>query len=79
VLVKECLKLLDRYKPGPGRYEFQMLLGVREGLRAHLLGAGHPVRIYAPFGEHWYAYSLRRLKENPAMAGQVLRGLFDRR
>jgi len=46
---------------------------------SELLAAGHPVRIYVPFGEHWYAYSLRRLKENPTVAGHVLRNLFDRR
>jgi proline dehydrogenase len=77
-LVKECLELLRRRQPGPGRYEFQMLLGVREDLRARLLAAGHPVRVYVPFGEHWYAYSMRRLKENPAVAGHVLRNLLER-
>ena len=53
-----------------------MLLGVRDELRRRLLQAGHPVRVYVPFGEHWYAYSLRRLKENPAIAGHVLRNLL---
>jgi proline dehydrogenase len=56
-----------------------MLLGVREELRRRLLAAGHPVRVYVPYGESWYAYSLRRLKENPAIAGHVLRNLIDRR
>jgi proline dehydrogenase len=37
------------------------------------------VRVYVPYGEHWYAYSLRRLQENPAIAGHVLRGLLDPR
>lgn len=77
-LVGGCLELLRRHAPGPGRYEFQMLLGVREDMRARLLAAGHPVRIYVPYGEHWYAYSLRRLKENPTVAGHVLRNLIDR-
>jgi proline dehydrogenase len=78
-LVDGCLELLRRHQPGPAHYEFQMLLGVREDLRARLLAGGHPVRVYVPFGEHWYAYSLRRLKENPAVAGHVLRNLLDRR
>jgi proline dehydrogenase len=56
-----------------------MLLGVREERRRELIGAGHPMRVYVPFGEHWYAYSLRRLKENPAIAGHVLRDLLDLR
>lgn len=40
--------------------------------------AGHTVRIYVPFGEHWYASSVRRLQENPAVAGAVMRGLLSR-
>jgi proline dehydrogenase len=44
-------------------YEFQMLLGVRP--------EGHRLRIYVPFGRHWYAYSLRRLQENPRIAGYI--------
>ena len=79
VLVRACRELLRRHAATGERYEFQMLLGVREDLRRELLAEGHPVRVYVPFGEHWYAYSLRRLKENPAIAGHVLRGLLERR
>jgi proline dehydrogenase len=75
-LVQGALRLLDRHRVGRDRYEFQMLLGVRDELRRRLLRAGHPVRVYVPFGEHWSAYSLRRLKENPAIAGHVLRNLL---
>jgi proline dehydrogenase len=57
-------------------YEFQMLLGVRPELRRKLLRDGHRVRLYVPFGEHWYGYSLRRFKENPEIAGYVFRALF---
>lgn len=59
-------------------YEFQMLLGVAEGLRASLTERGHRLRVYVPFGRDWYAYSIRRLKENPAIGRHVLRGLFRR-
>jgi proline dehydrogenase len=52
-------------------YEFQMLLGVREGLGDALVRDGHRLRIYVPFGRHWYAYSLRRLQENPRIAGYI--------
>jgi len=79
VLLRGCRDLLRRHAATAQRYEFQMLLGVREDLRRELLAEGHPVRVYVPFGEHWYAYSLRRLKENPAIAGHVLRGLLERR
>ncbi|MFN8177065.1 MAG: proline dehydrogenase family protein [bacterium] len=59
-----------------GRYEFQMLLGVAESLRDQIVGEGHPLRVYVPFGEHWYAYSIRRLRENPRVAGHVFRALL---
>jgi proline dehydrogenase len=52
-------------------YEFQMLLGVTPGLGDELVHDGHRLRIYIPFGRHWYAYSLRRLQENPRIAGYV--------
>jgi proline dehydrogenase len=58
--------------------ELQMLLGVRED-RAHALVAeGHRLRVYVPFGEQWYAYSLRRLQENPAMATTIARAAVGR-
>jgi proline dehydrogenase len=53
------------------RYEFQMLLGVRPDRADALVGAGHRVRIYVPYGTQWYEYSLRRLQENPKIAGYV--------
>ena len=53
------------------QYEFQMLLGVRPRLGDGLVQQAHRVRIYVPFGQQWYAYSLRRLKENPKMAGYI--------
>ena len=52
-------------------YEFQMLLGVRETLGSGLVRGGHRLRIYVPFGREWYAYSLRRLQENPKIAGYI--------
>lgn len=59
-------------------YEFQSLLGVAEGLRDDLVAAGHPLRVYVPFGEAWFAYSLRRLRENPQIAGHIMSNLFRR-
>ena len=52
-------------------YEFQMLLGVRPERGDRLVREGHRLRIYVPFGRHWYAYSLRRLQENPRIAGYI--------
>jgi proline dehydrogenase len=62
----------------PSAYEFQMLLGVRERRAGELVGAGHRLRVYVPFGEQWYQYSLRRLQENPAMAGTIARATVGR-
>jgi proline dehydrogenase len=62
----------------PRSYEFQMLLGVREERATQLVREGHTLRVYVPFGEHWYRYSLRRLQENPAMAGTIARATVGR-
>jgi proline dehydrogenase len=70
-LVDEGRRIVRRRGLGPEEYEFQMLLGVTERLGDRLVGEGHRLRIYVPFGEQWYAYSLRRLQENPRMAGYV--------
>ena len=68
--------LIERLLPrvaGLGRreYELQMLLGVREERASSLVAGGHRVRIYVPYGQKWYEYSLRRLQENPALAGMI--------
>ncbi|MEZ6195756.1 MAG: proline dehydrogenase family protein [Planctomycetota bacterium] len=62
----------------PTAYEFQMLLGVDTRLGQRLIGAGHRLRIYVPFGGDWYAYSVRRLKENPKIGRYVFLALFKR-
>ena len=59
-------------------YELQMLLGVRVDRARELVAAGHPLRIYVPYGRRWYEYSLRRLQENPKVAGYVARDLLGR-
>jgi proline dehydrogenase len=70
--------LIDRHGVPRDRYEFQMLLGVDEELRDLLLERGHRLRIYTPYGREWYAYSMRRLRENPAIAGHVFRAALGR-
>ena len=72
-LIEEVLAVLDRRLVSREGYEFQMLLGVAEDVRHRLVAAGHRVRVYVPFGDAWYAYSMRRLKENPSIAGYVAR------
>ncbi len=78
VLVDAAYDLIARKGLRKDQYEFQMLLGVRPELRRKLVRDGHKVRLYVPFGEHWYGYSTRRFKENPAIAGYVFKALFTR-
>jgi proline dehydrogenase len=59
-------------------YEMQMLLGVRPERGRSLIAEGHPLRIYVPYGHQWYEYSLRRLQENPRVAGYVARDVLRR-
>ena len=59
-------------------YELQMLLGVRADRGRALVAAGHPLRVYVPYGLRWYEYSLRRLQENPKVAGYVARDMLGR-
>ncbi len=75
-LVAAALALLDKHRVPRERYEFQMLLGVEDQLRRILVASGHRLRVYVPFGEDWYLYSLRRLRENPAIAGHVTRAVL---
>lgn len=64
---------------GRDTYEFQMLYGIRRDLQASLLTAGHPVRVYVPFGKEWFPYFMRRLGERPANIGFVVKGILGER
>lgn len=75
-LVCGALALVDRLGVPRDRYEFQMLLGVEPELRRILIGQGHRLRVYVPYGRDWYPYSVRRLRENPEIARHVLRSLL---
>jgi proline dehydrogenase len=70
-LLGEGRRLVVEHGLAREAYEFQMLLGVRPELGDELVVEGHRLRIYVPFGRHWYAYSLRRLQENPKIAGYI--------
>jgi proline dehydrogenase len=59
-------------------YELQMLLGVRERRASELVADGHRLRVYVPYGDRWYEYSLRRLQENPAVATMVAKATLRR-
>lgn len=77
-LIREALELIGRSGLSPDEYEFQMLLGVKPELGDELVRGGHRVRIYVPYGRQWYEYSLRRLQENPKIAGYVAADVLKR-
>jgi proline dehydrogenase len=70
-VIGEALTLIEERNLAPEQYEFQMLLGVRPELGDELVREGHRLRIYVPFGRRWYEYSVRRLQENPKIAGYI--------
>jgi proline dehydrogenase len=75
-LVERCLASIRKRQLPREAYEFQMLLGVAGSLRRRLVADGHRLRVYVPYGHAWHAYSVRRLKENPRIAGHIVRGLL---
>ncbi len=76
-LICGAVALIDRLDLARDRYEFQMLLGVDAELRRILIAAGYRLRVYVPYGRFWYQYSMRRLRENPKIAGHVARALLS--
>jgi len=77
-LVEGAYQLIEKYKVPNDKFEFQMLYGVTPGLRQSIIDKGYRMRVYVPFGEKWFAYSTRRLKENPRMAQDIIKGIFIR-
>lgn len=76
VLVDDALDAIRDLGSPAERIEFQMLLGVRGWLRDEVQAKGHRVRVYVPYGPAWYEYCVRRLRENPAIAGHVFRAML---
>jgi proline dehydrogenase len=77
-LIQGALALIDKYNVPKSGYEFQMLYGVTPKQCQALVGKGHSVRVYVPFGQHWFGYSTRRLKENPAMMSHILKAMLGK-
>jgi proline dehydrogenase len=76
-LIDNAYRIIKELEIPKDKFEFQMLLGVREDLRNKINNDGYKIRIYVPFGEDWYAYSIRRLKENPQIAGYIVQNIFS--
>jgi len=75
-LIEFALREVRERGLSPTEYEFQMLLGVRSARGDELVRDGHRLRVYVPYGDACYADSVRRLKENPSIAGHVIRGIL---
>jgi proline dehydrogenase len=76
-LIDKAYQTIQEMNLQKSDYEFQMLHGVRMKLRDKIVSDGHRLRVYVPFGRSWYAYSIRRFKENPQMAWNVLQAIFS--
>jgi proline dehydrogenase len=77
-LIKGAYQLIEKYNIPKHLYEFQMLYGVTPRLRESIVNEGHSMRVYVPFGEKWFSYSTRRLKENPKMASHIIKAIFNK-
>jgi len=75
-LVEGALERIQRYRVPRDKYEFQMLYGVTPELRRSIVEAGHTMRVYVPYGRHWFGYSTRRLKENPKLVNSIIKSLL---
>jgi len=76
-LINEAYRMIKEMNVPGDKFEFQMLLGVREDLRDRINSDGYKIRVYVPFGKDWYPYSIRRLKENPQVAGHIFKNIFS--
>jgi proline dehydrogenase len=76
-LVEGAYELIKKLNIPKDKFEFQMLYGVKEDLRDMINADGYKIRIYVPFGKHWYKYSIRRLQENPEVAWYITKSIFS--
>ena len=74
-MIDATIDFAKREGIGKEKFEFQMLYGVRRDLQRQLARDGFNVRIYVPYGKHWYPYFMRRLAERPANIWFVLKNL----
>ena len=77
-LISQGQRLVEQHGLTREQYEFQMLLGVTQRAGDRLVRDDHRLRIYVPFGKEWYRYALRRLQENPKIAGYIAADTVDR-
>jgi proline dehydrogenase len=75
-MIEATIDYANREKIGKDAFEFQMLYGIRRDLQEKLAREGYNVRVYVPYGKHWYPYFMRRLAERPANIWFVMKNLF---
>jgi proline dehydrogenase len=75
-MIAATIDFAQRQGIGKGAFEFQMLFGVRRDLQYQLARDGYNVRVYVPYGKHWYPYFMRRLAERPANIWFVVKNMF---
>jgi proline dehydrogenase len=75
-IIEHAVEFIRSAKISDGRFEFQMLYGVRPKLQAEVVRRGHPLRIAVPFGSQWYPYFVRRLAERPANVLFLLKSMW---
>lgn len=75
-LIDGAYKIIEENKYSKDEYEFQMLYGVKEKLRDKVNNDGHKLRVYVPYGKKWYAYSMRRMQENPEIAMHITKSVL---
>ncbi|MDH7603284.1 MAG: proline dehydrogenase family protein [Melioribacter sp.] len=76
-LIEKAYQMIKEKNIPKDKFEFQMLYGVKENLRDKINADGYKIRVYVPFGKHWYNYSIRRLQENPQVAWYITKSIFS--
>ncbi len=75
-MIDATVDFAQREGIGKDAFEFQMLYGIRRDLQEQLARDGYRIRVYVPYGKHWYPYFMRRLAERPANIWFVMKNLF---
>ena len=75
-MINATLEFAKREGVSKDAFEFQMLYGIRRDLQKQLARDGYGMRVYVPYGKHWYPYFMRRLAERPANIWFVLKNLW---
>jgi proline dehydrogenase len=75
-MIDATIDFATREGIGKEKFEFQMLYGIRRDLQRQLARDGYNMRVYVPYGKHWYPYFMRRLAERPANIWFVMKNVF---